>query len=148
MPTTKILGWGKCSATNTPASGTAVTHDDIVENSTSLSVEEGQEQTANIEGGSFEGRKKQPDKYVLSYKRRLGAASEATPGFTENAGSVKIDPESVGAIGVTLTGVSLHVAIGFDATDGCVATYTYKTKGTTDANGALTDITLAAKASG
>ena len=43
MAKTKVLGWGKCSA---------VCFDYIVENSCQLSVEEGQEQEATIEGGS------------------------------------------------------------------------------------------------
>ncbi len=150
MPTTKKIGWGKCSTTHTPSGtgATPVTYDDIVENSTSLSVEEGAEQEANIEGGSAEARKKQPDKYVLDFERRIGSASEVTPGFTEDAGTIKVDPESVGAIGVTLTGVSEYITLSFDSTDGLKAHYQYKTKGTTDANGALTDITLAAKAAG
>lgn len=134
MPNTqKILGWGKCSIDG---------HDDIIEGSASLSVEEGEEQEALIEGGTAEGRKKRPDKYVLTYRRRLGSASDATPGFTENAGNVSVTPEESGAVGVSLSGCSRHIAIGFDSTDGTTATYTWKTKGTTDATGALTDITL------
>lgn len=144
----KVLGWGKCSAVHTPSGtgATAVTYADIVEGSTSLSVEEGQEQEALIEGGSAEARKKQPDKYIIEFDRRIGNAAEATPGFTEDAGSIKIDPELVGAIGVTLTGVSLCITMRFDSTDGLVAHYQFKTKGATTA-GALTDITFAAKAS-
>ena len=134
MPnTTKILGWGRCKVGD---------HDDIIENSCQLSVEEGQEQTANIEGGSFEGRKKAPDTYILTYRRRLGAANEVTPGYTENFGNVTVEPENDQAVGVTLKSVSEHIAIGFDSTDGTVATYTYKTKGSTDSNGQLTDIEL------
>ena len=144
----KVLGWGKCSAVHTPSGtgATAKTYEDIVEGSTSLSVEEGQEQEALIEGGSAEARKKQPDKYIIEIDRRIGNAAEATPGFTEDAGSIKIDPELVGAIGVTLTGVSLYITMRFDSTDGLVAHYQFKTKGATTA-GALTDITFAAKAS-
>lgn len=144
----KVLGWGKCSAVHTPSgsNATAVTYADIVEGSTSLSVEEGQEQEALIEGGSAEARKKQPDKYIIEFDRRIGNAAEATPGFTEDAGTIKIDPELVGAIGVTLTGVSLYITVRFDSTDGLVAHYQFKTKGATTA-GALTDITFAAKAS-
>ena len=41
--TKKVLGWGRCSIDG---------HDDIVEDSTSLDIEEGDEQEANIEGGS------------------------------------------------------------------------------------------------
>lgn len=150
MPNTqKILGWGKCSAIHTPSGqgASATTYADIVEGSTSLSVEEGNEQEALIEGGSAEARKKQPDKYILDFERRIGSASEVTPGFTDDAGSVEVEPELVGAIGVTLTGVSLYITLSFDSTDGLKAHYQFKTKGATGANGALTDITLAAKGS-
>jgi len=147
MPT-KVIGWGKCSAVHTPSgtNPTAVTYADIVEGSCQLSVEEGQEQEALIEGGTAEARRKQPDKYILEFDRRIGTAAEATPGFTEDAGSVQIDPELVGAIGVTLTGVSLYKSVAFDSTDGLKQHYVFKTKGATTA-GALTDITFAAKAS-
>jgi hypothetical protein len=134
----KVIGWGKCSADG---------FDDIIEGSTSLSVEEGQEQEALIEGGSSEARKKAPDKYILTFQRRVASAAEAAVGYTENYSSVTVTPEQVGAICATLTGVSKHVAVKFDSTDGLVAVYTYKTKGTTGANGALTDISFAAKAS-
>ena len=110
MSTTKVIGWGKCTATHTPSGtgATAKVYDDIVDGSTSLSVEEGQEQEALIEGGQAEARKKQPDKYIIEFDRRIGNASDVTPGFTDDAGSIEIEPELVGAIGVTLTGVSLH----------------------------------------
>lgn len=135
--TTKILGWGKCSADG---------FDDIVEGSTSLDIEEGEEQEANIEGGTAEGRKHAPDKYVLTFNRRVASADEAAVGYTEDYGDVTVNPENVGAIGATLKNVSKHVAVKFDSTDGLVAVYTYKTKGQTDANGKLTDISFAAKA--
>jgi len=131
MATRKVLGWGKCQVND---------HDDIVENSTSLSVEEGQEQVANIEGGESEGRKKAPDKYILTYNRRIEDPTEVECGFTEEFGDVTVTPEKVGAAGVELKGCSEHVAVKFDSTDGLVAVYTYKTKGQTDANGKLTDI--------
>lgn len=148
--TEKIIGWGKCKATITPAgeSATPVVHEDIVDGSTALSVEEGEEQEALIEGGEAEARRKKPDKYILEYDRRIGTASEVTPGFTPDAGVVKIEPPTTGAIGVTLTGVSRYISLSFDSTDGLKAHYQYKTKGATDANGALTDVTLAAKAAG
>ena len=141
MPTTKVLGWGKCQAAG---------FDDIIENSCQLSVEEGQEQEATIEGGSAEGRKKAPDKYILTFNRRVATAAEAAVGFTESeANAVSVVPEAVGAIGVTLAaGCSKHVSVKFDSTDGLVAVYTYKTKGITDENGALTDISFAAKSAG
>lgn len=133
----KILGWGRCSADG---------YDDIVEGSTSLDIEEGEEQEANIEGGTAEGRKHAPDKYTLTFNRRIGSVSEIEPGYTENYGDVTVTPENTGAIGVTLKNVSKHVAAKFDSTDGLVAVYTYKTKGETDADGKLTDISFAAKA--
>lgn len=148
MAAKKVIGWGKCKAKHTPAgeNATATEHSDIVEGSTALSVEEGTELEALIEGGEAEARKKQPDKYVLDYERRIGSASEVTPGFTEDAGTIEIEPEQTGAVGVTLTGVSLYISLSFDSTDGLKAHYQYKTKGATDANGALTDIELEAKA--
>ena len=137
MSTTKVLGWGKCQAAG---------FDDIIENSCQLSVEEGQEQEATIEGGSAEGRKKAPDKYILTFNRRVASAAEAAVGFTESeATAVSVVPENAGAIGCTLIKPSKHVAVKFDSTDGLVAVYTFKTKGTTDANGKLTDITFQAK---
>lgn len=134
--TTKVLGWGRCAIDG---------HDDIVEDSTSLDIEEGDEQEANIEGGSAEGRKHAPDKYILTYNRRIGSASEVTVGYTEDAGDVTVTPENVGAIGVTLKGCSRHIAVKFDTKDGLVAVYKWKTKGKTDSAGKLTDIVFAAK---
>ena len=134
----KVLGWGKCSAGG---------FDDIVENSCQLSFEEGQEQEANIEGGEAEGRKKAPDKYILTFNRRIGDASEvADLGYTESIESVSVVPENVGAVGCTLVNPSKHIAVKFDSTDGLVAVYTYKTKGATNASGKLTDITFQSKA--
>lgn len=141
MPTSKIIGWGKCGI----KIGTADPMEDIVDGSTALSVEEGEEMEALIEGGEAEARKNKPDKYVLEFERRIGDASDVTPGFTEDAGSVQVIPESVGAIGVTLTGCSKRINLSFDSTDGLKAHYTFKTKGAHDSSGALTDITLQAK---
>ena len=135
---TKVLGWGRCTADG---------FSDIIEGSCQLSVEEGQEQEATIEGGSAEGRKKGPDKYTLTFKRRVASAAEAAVGYTPDYASVSVVPEASGAIGVTLTHVSKHVAVQFDSTDGLVAVYTYKTKGTTDNSGALTDISFSANGS-
>lgn len=139
MAIKKVLGWGKC---------TIGSFSDIVEKSTLLSVEEGQEQEATTEGGEAEGRKKAPDRYILTYNRRIGDVNEVNGqlGYTEDGGDVTVTPELVGAIGCTLTGASKHVAVKFDSTDGLVAVYTHKTKGKTDANGKLTDISFAAKA--
>ena len=136
MATRKVLGWGKCQVND---------HNDIVENSCQLSVEEGQEQNANIEGGESEGRKKAPDKYILTYNRRIEDPTEVECGYTEEFGDVTVTPEKVGAAGVELNGCSEHVAVKFDSTDGLVAVYTYKTKGACDANGKLTDISFFTK---
>lgn len=138
MPdTTKVIGWGKCSVKE----GSNSAWEDIVEGSTSLEVEEGEELEALIEGGEAEARKKKPDKYVLNFRRRIGTASEASPGFTPSVtGNVVLEPEEIGAIGVTLTGCSKKVTVAFDSTDGLVAVYQYKTKGTSG------DISFAAKA--
>ena len=138
-PVVKVLGWGRCSADG---------FDDIIEGSCQLSVEEGQEQEALIEGGSAEGRKKAPDKYILTFNRRVASAAEAAVGYTADYATVTVTPEQTGAICATLLHASKHVAVKFDSTDGLVAVYTYKTKGATDANGALTDITFAAKSAG
>lgn len=146
---TKVIGWGKCTATHTPAGtgATAKEYDDIVIDSASLSVEEGEELEALIEGGEAEARMKRPDKYILEFERRLGTSDASVkPGFTQDAGTIKIEPPTTGAIGVTLTGVSLYITLSFDSTDGAKAHYTFKTKGTTDASGELTDVTIAAKA--
>lgn len=140
MPTTKVLGWGKCSVKEG-----STTYEDIVDGSTSLEVDEGEEMEALIEGGEVEGRKKKADKYTLTFNRRIGDASEAAIGFTDNVASVQVIPELVGAIGVTLTNVTKYVSVKYDSTDGLVAIYTYKTKGVTDTSGALTDISFAAK---
>ena len=141
MSVNKIIGWGKCAI----KMGSADPKEDIVEGSTSLSVEEGEEVEATIEGGEAEARKTKPDKYILEFERRIGDASEVTPGFVENGGDVEVIPENVGAIGVKLTGCSKRINLSFDSTDGLKAHYTFKTKGAHDASGALTDVILAAK---
>lgn len=145
MSATKIIGWGKCTVKQ-GASGSQTSYDDIIENSCQLSVEEGEEVEATIEGGSAEASRREPDKYVLTYNRRIDTPAEVTVGFTESE-DVEVEPESVGAVGAKLTGASKHVAVRFDTTDGLVAVYTHRTKGTTDANGALTDISLVKKSS-
>lgn len=138
---TKIIGWGKCGV----KIGSNATMYDIVEGSTALSVEEGEEMEATIEGGEAEARKTKPDKYILEFERRIGDASEVTPGFVEDGGDVEVIPENVGAIGVKLTGCSKRINLSFDSTDGLKAKYTFKTKGAHDSSGNLTDVTLAAK---
>ena len=136
----KPIGWGRCSVNDSELG----TYDDIVENSTQLTVQEGSEQEAKIEGGSAEGRKKQPDIYQLVYNRRIGDASEVRDhiGFKENVATVQVTPENQDAVGCILKNASRSVTVKFDTTDGLVAVYTYKTKGATDANGKLTDIEL------
>ena len=141
MAEQKIIGWGKCSVKN----GETI-HNDIVQGSTSLSVEEGAEQEALIEGGEAEARKQEPDKYTLTYNRRIGKEDEVKVGFTENAGDAEVIPEQDGAIGVKLTGCSRRINVQFDSTDGLVAVYTYKTKGAHNDKGELTDVTFHKKA--
>lgn len=147
MAVKKIIGWGKC-ATKETVDGAETVYNDIVINSTSLSVEEGEETEAQIEGGEAEARKKNPDKYTLVKERRISEPAEVDDvlGFTEEVDSVEVIPEEVGAVGVTLIAPSRHVAVGFDTTDGLKATYTYKTKGMTDSDGKLSDITFQKKA--
>ena len=139
----KILGWGECVAKQ---GGTV--YDDIVDGSASLSVEEGQEDEALIEGGIAEGRKQRPDKYIIEFDRRLGDETDFNPGFTENAGEIGIIPKNAGAVYAELKGCSLKKTLRQDSTDGLVGHYQYKTKGATDAYGALTDITMQAKSAG
>lgn len=149
MATKKLVGWGKCSTTETNDSK-STSYDDIVINSTSLSVEEGEEQEAQIEGGEAEARKKNPDKYILEFERRIASSSEISGvlGFEEEVDSIQVIPQDVGALGVTLSTPSRYVSVTFDSTDGLKAHYTYKTKGSTDANGKLNDISFQQKAAG
>lgn len=135
--TTKIVGWGR----NTVNDSEIGSYNDIVMDSTDLSVEEGAESEANIEGGSAEARKKDPDKYILKCNRRIGDESEVADvlGFKETVDSVECTPDN-GGLGVRLIEPSRHVALRMDTKDGLVAVYTYKTKGQTDGNGKLTDV--------
>lgn len=134
---TKIVGWGR----NTLNDSAIGPYNDIVMDSTDLSVEEGAETEAQIEGGSAEGRKKDPDKYILKANRRIGDESEVADvlGYTETVDTVECTPDN-GGLGVRLVEPSRHVALKMNAKDGLVAVYTYKTKGQTDGNGKLTDI--------
>lgn len=135
--TKKVLGWGKCTVNGMS---------DIVEGSTSLEVEEGDVIEAKIEGGTDEGRKHGPDKYKLTCNRRIGSASDVKVGYTESVDSVAVVPENTGAVGVTLSNPSQHIAVKFDSTDGLVAVYTWETKGHTGTDGNIDDITFQAKA--
>ena len=148
MARKKIVGWGKNSNKET-INGSSTTYDDIVLNSTSLSVEEGEEHEAQIEGGEAEARKKDPDKYILESERRIDDPSEVNDvlGFTEEVDSIEVEPQEVGAVGVTLINPSRHVTVTYDTTDGLKAKYTYKTKGATNNNGKLTDIIFQKKVS-
>lgn len=140
MAVKKIVGWGKCSAKETPVSGNAVTYSDIKEGSASLSVEEGSVEEALVEGGEAEAIKSQADKYIVEYDRRIADAAQVTPGFVENAGSIEILPPAAGAVGIMLTGVCRKITLKFDSTDGLVAHYWYKTGGETNSNGEITDV--------
>lgn len=134
---TKIVGWGR----NTLNDSDLGSFNDIVMDSTDLSVEEGQETEANVEGGSAEARKKDPDKYILKCNRRIDSEQEVADelGFKETVDTVVCTPDN-GGLGVQLIEPSRHVALKMDTKDGLVAVYTYKTKGQTDGNGKLKDI--------
>lgn len=136
MSVTKIVGWGR----NTVVDSVLGSYSDIVMDSTDLSVEEGSEKEANIEGGEAEARVKAPDKYILKANRRIADETEVADvlGFTETVETVECTPDN-GGLGVKLINPSRHVALKMDTKDGLVAVYTYKTKGQTDANGKLTD---------
>lgn len=137
MSVTKIVGWGR----NTVVDSVLGSYSDIVMDSTDLSVEEGSEKEANIEGGEAEARVKDPDKYILKANRRIADETEVADvlGFTETVETVECTPDN-GGLGVKLINPSRHVALKMDTKDGLVAVYTYKTKGQTDANGKLTDV--------
>ncbi len=132
---TKLVGWGQ----NTLQDSSIGPYSDIVMDTTDLSVEEGQETEAQIEGGAAEARRKDPDKYILKANRRIDDENEVEDvlGFTESVDQVECTPDN-GGLGVSLVNPSRHVAIKLDSKDGLVAIYTYKTKGETDANGKLT----------
>ncbi len=134
---TKLVGWGQ----NTLQDSSIGPYSDIVMDTTDLSVEEGQETEAQIEGGAAEARRKDPDKYILKANRRIDDENEVEDvlGFTESVDQVECTPDN-GGLGVRLVNPSRHVAIKLDSKDGLVAIYTYKTKGETDANGKLTDV--------
>lgn len=146
----KKVGWGHCIVKETATqAGTPTSFEDIVEGSTSLSVEEGELQEAKIEGGENEATRRKPDKYTLEFDRRIGSASDVSVGdidFVDDIYSVEVEPELVGAMCVTLSNCSRHITLSFDSTDGLKAHYTYQTKGKYE-NGSLTDITISAKAS-
>lgn len=143
--TTKTLGWGKCSVVE-GSGASAITFDDVIDGSAALEVEEGEEMEALIEGGEAEARRKKPDKYLLKFSRRIDTVDEleAIKKGEEDV-DVELIPELDGAVGVQLDSTSKRVTARYDTTDGMVADYVYKTKGATDGNGALTDVTFVKK---
>lgn len=138
---TKVMGW-KANEVVVGSGNDAVTYDDIKQGSTSLDREEGQKEEALIESGEAEGVYKSPDKYILSFDRRLDTTEEVTPGFHDSSITVEVKPKKAGARTVQLTGCSEDISIKCDSTDGVVAHYEYKTKGAVDEDGNLTDITI------
>lgn len=134
--TKKVMGWKKCEVVQGET-----TYNDIKDGTTSLSVEEGQETEATIEGGEAEGIYKDPDRYVLQIERRIGP-EEVVPGFIEDVGNVEVKPKRKGARTVKLSNVSQYISVKYDSTDGAVAVYRWKTKGQTDEDGNLTDIEI------
>ena len=144
--TTKVIGWGKCSVVE-GSGASATTFADVIDGSAALEVEEGDEMEALIEGGEAEARRKKPDKYVLRFSRRIDTVDEldAVKKGEEDV-DVELIPELVGAVGVQLDSTSKRVTARYDTTDGMVADYAYKTKGATDGNGELNDITFVKKA--
>lgn len=133
----KIVGWGR----NTVNDSDLGSYNDIVMDSTDFSVEEGSESEAQIEGGSAEARKKNPDKYILKCNRRIDDEQEVEDviGFKESVDTVDCTPDN-GGLGVRLIDPSRHVAVKMDTKDGLVAVYTYKSKGVTDESSKLLDV--------
>lgn len=139
----KKVGWGACIMEDTELGQ----YEDIVMNSAQLSVEEGQEKEAQVEGGAAEARDKDVDRYTLTARRRIADESEVADviGFTPTISSAKLHPKN-GGVGVTLVNPSRHVAVQMDSTDGLTAVYTYKSKGENDGNGHPTDIEVCKRA--
>lgn len=131
------MGWKDCEVEQ----GDTI-YDDIMQGTTSLSREEGQLQEAPIESGESEGTYKDPDKYILEIKRRIGPEETVTPGFKDNVGDVEVRPKKVGARTVQLTGVSQDISVEYGSDNGAVEVIRWKTKGAVDAEGNLTDISI------
>lgn len=134
---TKIMGWKDCEVEQ----GDTI-YDDIMQNTTSLSREEGQVEDAPIESGESEGTYKSPDKYILEIKRRIGPEETVKAGFKDNVGNVEVRPKKAGARTVQLTGVSQDISVEYGSDNGAVEVIRWKTKGCVDANGDLTDVTI------
>ena len=131
------MGWKDCEVEQ----GDSI-YDDIMQGSTNLSREEGQLQEAPIESGKSEGTYKDPDKYILEIRRRIGPEETVTPGFKDNVGDVEVRPKKVGARTVQLTGVSQDISVEYGSDNGAVEVIRWKTKGAVDAEGNLTDISI------
>ena len=131
------MGWKDCEVEQ----GDTI-YDDIMHGSTNLSREEGQLQEAPIESGESEGTYKDPDKYILEIRRRIGPEETVTPGFKDNVGDVEVRPKKVGARTVQLTGVSQDISVEYGSDNGAVEVIRWKTKGAVDAEGNLTDISI------
>ena len=131
------MGWKDCEVEQ----GDTI-YDDIMQGSTNLSREEGQLQEAPIESGESEGTYKDPDKYILEIRRRIGPEETVTPGFKDNVGDVEVRPKKVGARTVQLTGVSQDISVEYGSDNGAVEVIRWKTKGAVDAEGNLTDISI------
>lgn len=131
------MGWKDCEVEQ----GDTI-YDDIMQNTTSLSREEGQVEDAPIESGESEGTYKSPDKYILEIKRRIGPEETVKAGFKDNVGNVEVRPKKAGARTVQLTGVSQDISVEYGSDNGAVEVIRWKTKGCVDANGDLTDVTI------
>ena len=137
----KVMGWKANEVIVGTGSGSK-TYDDIKQGSTSLEREEGQKEEALVESGEAEGVYKAPDRYIVSFDRRVDKTETVTPGFSDKNVTVMVRPKKVGARSVTLTGCSEDISVKYDSTDGVVAHYEYKTKGAVDEDGNLTDISV------
>lgn len=131
------MGWKDCEV-ETPDT----IYDDIMQGTTSLSREEGQTEEAPIESGESEGTYKEPDKYILEIRRRIGPNEEVKAGFTDPIGDVEVKPRKTGARTVKLANVSQDISIEYGSDNGAVAVYRWRTKGAVDTDGNLTDITI------
>lgn len=131
------MGWKDCEV----ECGDNI-YDDIMQGTTNLSREEGQVQEAPIESGESEGTYKEPDKYILEIKRRIGPEETVTPGFTDGIAKVEVRPRKTGARTVELNNVSQDISVEYGSDNGAVAVYRWKTKGAVDTDGNLTDISV------
>lgn len=131
----KITGWKQPTITN----GSMV-YDDWVKDSVELSVEEGNVEELQIEGGAAEDADAETDRYILEGDRRVDNPSEVTLGHFFDAGDVEVDPSRSGALGVNLLDCSLKITLKGKAKDGTILHYKWKTKGAHDDAGNPTDI--------